>query len=313
LARIQQSAVESHSRVHHEMSCQTDVTGEIAGQGKSTTKLTQNLKKLSAKNSTLKLSDVTGPMSVKDKPPAMSSKDAVSICADILANVVQQHETDKRKGKENKNFSLFIRDNMIRRFGIKVLATKHLRSLVDVVARRSKEDKLFRIIGELTNASLKQGGIKHINNPTAAKQALELVVKFLGILINLQSKLKGEAVSHVAITNCLGNSNRSWDRVMVLEGVHIVFSFFRAKEPENYKKLINAIMKLPVIEKDVKDKSKDVMLDEVLMIIIKYSECEFVSQKSQADAFVTALKVPKLKAVLKKVSERAPCDRKRSD
>jgi hypothetical protein len=64
-------------------------------------------------------------------------------------------------------------------------------------------------------------------------------------------------------------TDRSWGRPLVLDGLFSCFSFFRLKSPEGYKELTTEVMQLPVTILRGKDKEPRIPLDQSLLILVK--------------------------------------------
>jgi hypothetical protein len=152
--------------ITNNMETQTDLVGPVKADDSK-----EHLDpKKKTKTKPKRLGEVAGKESAKI--PKMSIKQAVQIIADVLSKACTQHETNQRTGREGVSFPEFVRDCLIRQFGIKSLALKTLKSLCATSRSGHESDNMLALFNEL--AAIEGPGPSKYVRPHASERKKEL-------------------------------------------------------------------------------------------------------------------------------------------
>ncbi|GMI26523.1 hypothetical protein TeGR_g4956 [Tetraparma gracilis] len=275
--------------ITNNMETQTDLVGPVKADDSK-----EHLDpKKKTKTKPKRLGEVAGKESAKI--PKMSIKQAVQIIADVLSKACTQHETNQRTGREGVSFPEFVRDCLIRQFGIKSLALKTLKSLCATSRSGHESDNMLALFNELAAIEGPGPSKRHLDRDDDAVVdfCVDLAIKFL-IEICPDKNFKQISVTLSSETD------RSWGRPLVLDGLFSCFSFFRLKSPEGYKELTTEVMQLPVTILRGKDKEPRIPLDQSLLILVKYALRELECKTAKPSPLVTTIAEGRMKNLVGK-------------
>ena len=174
------------------------------------------------------------------KAPKMSFKQAQDIISSLVGQLCTTREADVAMKRHHQGFPEFARDCLIRRYGVKALAVKHLKGLCDLAKKSEKDDALLKIFNELSG------------NPT---QGLRFLDASMGrnkeadtkqIVTFLQNCCQN--TNYESITTCFSSDDRAWPRASILEAYHKVLAFVRIKAPKEYREAEKLLLELPPIK-----------------------------------------------------------------
>jgi hypothetical protein len=227
-----------------------------------------------------RLGDIAGS---DKKVPKMKLKQVVAIISDVLTKACFQQDVDSRTGRESSEFPDFVRDCMIRQYGIKSLAMKNLKSLVYTTKLECGNDTLINVFNILSGVTEGEGGFDS-TDPFYVK----LIIKLLqGMCPDKNYKLVDAQLTT--------GEDRSHSRELIVDSFHATYAFFRLKDPDGFREMLAEIMGLPVFLRPGKTKLARVELDSVMKIALKYASNERKCMTSPAGALQTTLAQGRMK------------------
>ncbi|GMH58101.1 hypothetical protein TL16_g02536 [Triparma laevis f. inornata] len=205
------------------------------------------------------------------------------------------------------NFGEFMRDCMIKRHGVKSLAVKHMKGLVSFAKKNEKEDILLEIFNELSGAPTIGPRLLKAN----CEQDVNMFVRFLKGCVEPPQ-------DYMTITACLGSPlggeerGRNWERSTILNSAYTNFPFLRIKKKEEYKKMVEEILALPVNTAKGAAKEPRIRLDSALLIIMKFIDVERKCSKDKPAAIDVTNAMLKMKVAVKNFAFKT-CDERRKE
>jgi hypothetical protein len=200
---------------------------------------------------------------------------ANTLITTIYEAKIKQDQDDALEGRPLQSLPEFARDCLIRKYGIKSLATKYMRSLVFMCRGKGSTSSRLRLFSGLcaipTDTDIAAGNVELVYSTTK---------------VALFSELIGHLFPSSRDVGIAMGNNSGIDRDLVLTAFANTFTAIRKKNTDEYKETARALLALPA--KDIvkgregsKTRQTVINVDDAMELIMKVWEAE-QQQKSIA-------------------------------
>jgi len=261
-----------NKNLHHTTSCQTDISGDLHESKKQRkTRAFVNKNEKTKSQLPLSINDIVD--TTATKAPKTSLTQAINIISLMIGSLCKRYLSVSPRKLPDPAIPEFLRDLLIKKYGVRSLALKHIVGLCDLSTTKEESDPLLKIFNELVG--IKTKGTRLLKQDRGViKFDIFLLIEFLIPLC--------PAHNYSSISECLaGENERTWERASICSSIHTNFCNIRAKAPDAYKEMLAKITALPVTTLKGKEKSPRIPLDDAILIVMEYVEVERFSKSEK--------------------------------